>query len=152
MWCELQRAHTLAVTTNHVVFTLPQSLNPWVELHPEVIYEELLKSAWATLAAFAADPKRLGGELGATLVLHTWGQTLTRHPHVHCLVPRGALSAQGTWKAARSHYLFPVRALARHFRGHIVGQLRARHQRSELSRVQDASALIRGLDTLMQQD
>jgi len=151
-WCERQRAHTLEVAYHHVVFTLPQSVNPWVELHPEVIYDQLLKSAWATLAAFAADPKRLGGQLGATLVLHTWGQSLTRHLHVHCLVPGGALTQQGTWNAARSHYLFPVRALARYFRGHFVGQLRARHQQGELERVQSTSALKRGLDALMQQD
>jgi hypothetical protein len=135
-----------------VIFTLPQAVNPWVEIHPEVIYELLLKSAWATLAAFAADRKRLNGELGATLVLHTWGQTLTRHLHVHCLVPGGALTERGTWKAARSTYLFPVRALARYFRGHFVAQCRQRHARGELHRVQDAKALRRLLDVLMQQD
>jgi hypothetical protein len=57
VWCELQRAHTLAVTTNHVVFTLPQSLNPWVELHPEVIYEELLKSAWGDAGSLCRRPQ-----------------------------------------------------------------------------------------------
>jgi hypothetical protein len=60
-WCERQRAHTLPLTYHHVVFTLPQALNPWAELHPEVLYDQLLKSAWATLKTFAADPKRLDG-------------------------------------------------------------------------------------------
>jgi Putative transposase/Transposase zinc-binding domain len=151
-WCERQRANTLAVAYYHVIFTLPQGVNPLAELHPEVIYDQLLKSAWATLATLAADPKRLHGQLGATLVLHTWGQTLVRHLHVHCLVPGGALTDQGTWKAARSTYLFPVRALARYFRGHFVHHLRQRHQLGQLPRVQDAQALTRQLDTLMRSD
>jgi hypothetical protein len=151
-WCERQRAHTLEVPYYHVVFTLPQSLNPWAECHPEVIYDQLLTSTWETLKRFAADPKRLNGQLGATLVLHTWGQTLVRHPHVHCLVPGGALSAQGTWKAARSTYLFPVRALSRYFRGHFVRRLRERARQGELSRIQDPKAVEAMLDALMGQD
>jgi hypothetical protein len=95
-WGNRERANTLEVLYYHVVFTLPERVNPWAEIHPEVIYDQLLKSAWATLASFAADPKRLGGQLGgqlgATLVLHTWGQTLLRHLHVHCRVPGGASS------------------------------------------------------------
>jgi hypothetical protein len=135
-----------------VVFTLPQAINGWTEIHPEVIYDQPLKSAWETLKAFAADPRRLDGQLGATLVLHTWGQTLTRHLHVHALVPGGALTEQGTRNAARSTYLFPVRALSRYCHGHFVRCLRERHERGELPRVQDAQALKRLLDTLMGQD
>jgi hypothetical protein len=152
LWYERQSAHTLDVTYYHMVFTLPQAVNGWAEVHPEVIYDQLLKSAWETLKAFAADPRRLDGQLGATLVLHTWGQTLTRHLHVHALVPGGALTEQGTWNAARSTYLFPVRALSRYFRGHFVRRLRERYERGELPRVQDAQALKRVLDTLMAQD
>ena len=85
-------------------------------------------------------------------MLHTWGQTLTRHLHVHCLVPGGALTEQGTWKAARSTYLFPVRALSRYFRGHFVRSLRARYQQGELTRLQDPKALTGVLDALMQKD
>ena len=151
-WCERQSAHTLDVVYYHVVFTLPQEINPWAEIHPEAIYDQLLKSAWETLKRFAADPKRLDGQLGATLVLHTWGQTLTRHVHVHCLIPGGALTEQGTWNAARSTYLFPVRALARYFRGHFVCRLRERYQRGELPRLQDPKALKSVLDALMQKD
>jgi hypothetical protein len=151
-WCERQSAHTLEVPYHHLVFTLPQSINPWVELHPELIYDQLLKSTWETLRTFGADPKRLDGQLGATLVLHTWGQTLTRHLHVHCLVPGGALSAQGSWRAVHGDYLFPVRALSRYFRGHFVCGLRARYQRGELSRVRDPKTVDTLLDALMAQD
>lgn len=151
-WCDRQRRNTLDVAYYHVVFTLPALVNPWAEIHPEVIYDQLLKSAWATLSTFAADPKRLGGQLGATLVLHTWGQTLTRHLHVHCLVPGGALTEQGTWQAARGNYLFPVRALSRYFRGHFVARLRKRDARGELSRLEGPAELQRGLDALMETD
>ena len=81
-WCERQIQSVLPVTYYHVVFTLPHELNGWVECHPEVIYRLLFESAWATLSSFAADPKRLGGGLGMTAVLHTWGQTLGRHVHL----------------------------------------------------------------------
>ena len=89
-WAERQRRALLAVTYYHLVFTLPSPLNPWAELHPEVLYRLLFKTAWAVLSAFAQDPKRLGGQLGMTAVLHTWGQQLGRHLHLHCLIPGGA--------------------------------------------------------------
>jgi len=75
-WCAAQQASTLAVPYYHLVFTLPHSLNGWVQLHPEVIYALLFQAVWATLKAFGADRKRLGGEMGMTAVLHTWGQRL----------------------------------------------------------------------------
>jgi hypothetical protein len=84
------------------VFTLTHVLNPWVQIHDRELYALLFESVWATLRTFAADPKRLDGHLGVTAVLHTWGQTLTRHVHLHCLVPGGALSAQGRWHPAES--------------------------------------------------
>ena len=134
-WRERQRADVLPVTYHHVVFTLPSALNGWVGLHPEVIYRTLFGSAWKTLAAFGADPKRLDGQIGMTAVLHTWGEALTRHVHLHCLVPGGALGADGQWHPARSHYLFPVRALSRRFRGTMVSALRQAANDGELHRV-----------------
>ena len=71
-WCERQRRAVLPVPYYHLVFTLPHALNPWVELHPEVIYGLLFQVVWATLSAFGSDPKRLDGQLGMTAVLHTW--------------------------------------------------------------------------------
>ena len=71
-----------------------------------------------------ADPKRLDGQMGLTAVLHTWGENLSRHVHLHCLVPGGALGCDGQWHSARSNYLFPVRALSRQYRGLMVSALR----------------------------
>ena len=77
------------MTYYHLVFTLPHELNGWVQLHDEVIYALLFQSVWKTLKAFGSDPKRLNGKLGMTAVLHTWGQNLSQHVHLHCLVPGG---------------------------------------------------------------
>lgn len=149
-WRERQRADVLPVTYHHVVFTLPSKLNGLVGLHPEVIYRVLFSSVWKTLAAFGADPKRLNGQIGMSAVLHTWGEALTRHVHVHCLVPGGALEANGKWHAARSHYLFPVRALSRRFRGAMVGALRQAATAGQLHRVTQSAEIDTLLDQLME--
>ncbi len=73
-WCERQRAAVLPVTYHHLVFTLPDTLNGWVEVHPKEVYDLLFETVWATLSAFGADPKRLDGQLGMTAMPHTWGQ------------------------------------------------------------------------------
>ena len=106
----------------------------------------------ATKKAFGTDRRRLDGQLGMTAVLHTWGQTLTRHVHLHCLVPRGAFGADDRWHPARSTYLFPVRALSRHFRGRMVSELRQAYQRGELSRITRPGEVDSVLDRLMGHD
>jgi hypothetical protein len=134
-WSDRQREHLLPVRYFHVVFTLPHALNGWVQLHPEVIHRLLFQAAWGTLRAFAEDPRRLGGTAGMSAVLHTWGQTLGQHVHLHCLVPGGALTGDGRWHAVRGNYLFPVRALSRRFRGRMVSGLRAAVHSGLLHRV-----------------
>lgn len=151
-WSERQRGHLLPVTYYHLVFTLPHTLNGWVALHPEVIYRRLFQGAWDTLKAFGQNPKRLGGELGATAVLHTWGQNLRRHVHLHCLVPGGVLGADGRWKSATGNYLFPVKALARHFRGRMVSLLRESVSAGELPGFPCDGEVRAVLDGLMEQD
>ena len=151
-WAEQQRQSQLPVNYHHLVFTLPSSLNGWVELHPEVIYPLLFQAAWATLKAFGEDPKRLGGQMGMTAVLHTWGSTLTRHVHLHCLVPGGAITPEGTWRASESDYLFPVRALSRGFRGRLVSRLRACVNTGKLHRITRPGEVDAILDRLMAQD
>ncbi|GMQ89583.1 MAG: IS91-like element ISSod25 family transposase [Gammaproteobacteria bacterium] len=149
-WCEQQQAAVLPVAYYHLVFTLPHTLNRWVQLHPQVIYGLLFRCVWATLKGFAADPKRLGGELGMTAVLHTWGQNLSQHVHLHCLIPGGVLNLDGQWTQVRGHYLFPVRALSRVFRGKMVSTLRAAAQHGELHRITRPGDIDTTLDGLMQ--
>jgi len=152
MWSEKQQQNLLPVTYFHLVFTLPKALNGWAQLHPEVIYRLLFRSVWETLKAFGAEPKRLGGELGMTAILHTWGQTLSQHLHLHCLVPGGAMSESGDWHRARSNYLFPVRAVSRRFRGKMVSHLREAFNCGQLARVTHPGEPGTTLDVLMLQD
>ncbi|WMJ72206.1 transposase [Cytophagaceae bacterium ABcell3] len=85
----------------HVVFTLPDALNGLAMGKPKEVYDTLFEAAWETVATFASDPQHLGAKAGMVSILHTWGQTLSLHPHLHCIVPGGGLTKQGKWKAAK---------------------------------------------------
>ena len=113
-WLAARRREVLPIPYFHVVSTLPHALNPLAQSHPRLIYRLLFQTAASTLLRFGRDPRHLGGDLGVTAVLHTWGQMLTQHVHVHCVVTGGALAPDGArWLPARSGFLFPVRALAK---------------------------------------
>lgn len=151
-WCKRQRQQVLPVNYFHVVFTLPHTLNPWVQCHGRVIYRCLFQAVWRTIQRFGQDPKRLNGKMGMTAVLHTWGQNLSQHVHLHCLIPGGALSDdQQHWHPANSNYLFPVRALSRHFRGAMVSALREAYAHGDLHRLA-AKDVERNLNQLMSHD
>jgi hypothetical protein len=123
-WLAARRREVLPIPYFHVVFTLPHALNPLAQSHPRLLYRWLFHAAASTLTRFGRDPRHLGGELGVTAVLHTWGQTLTQHVHVHCVVTGGALAPDGTrWIPARPGFLFPVRAVAKVFRGRFLAGL-----------------------------
>lgn len=130
-WLAAQHAALLPVEYFHLVFTLPHALNALVRVNPHRLYALLFRSAVATLQSFAHDPRHLGAELGVTAVLHTWGQNLSQHVHVHCVVTGGGLTRDGQrWVNARAGCLFPVRALSKVFRGKFLAglsQLRAHH-------------------------
>jgi hypothetical protein len=114
-WLAARRAELLPVRYFHVVFTLDHTLNSLARCHPRVLYGLLFETAWKTLRTFAES--RPGGEPGMTAVLHTWGQTLSYHIHLHCLVPAGALTPGGArWVPVQGGFLFPVRALSAVFR------------------------------------
>ncbi len=148
-WSERQQQDILPVTYYHLVFTLPHELNGWMQLHPEEIYALLFQIVWQTLKAFAANPKRLNGKLGMTAVLHTWGQNLSQHVHLHCLIPGGALGKDNQWHEARSTYLFPVKALSRCFRGKMVSALRESHETGQLTRITRPQEVDQVLNELM---
>ena len=116
-WLAARRAELLPIDYFHVVFTLPHTLNPLAQGNPRVIYTLLFRAVAATLTTFARDPRQLGGDLGGTAILHTWGQNLSQHLHLHCVVTGGALTQDGArWIGAPPGFLFPVRALAQVFR------------------------------------
>jgi hypothetical protein len=149
-WLARRREDILPVPYFHLVFTLPHEFNGLVQIHPEVIYALLFKAVSTTLKQFGRDPRRLNGEVGMTLVLHTWGQNLSQHVHLHCLIPGGALAEDGEgWHAARSTYLFPVKALSRCYRGHMVRLLRQAWNRQLLNRIHDTDQIDKILDDVM---
>jgi hypothetical protein len=122
-WLAKQRLQLLPVPYFHVVFTLPHGLNGLIRANARVLYGVLFDAAAKTLQAFADNPKWLGGQMGFTLVLHTWSQTLTHHSHVHGLVTGGALTPTGDWKSAKPGFLFPHLALSPVFRGKYLDAL-----------------------------
>jgi hypothetical protein len=133
-WLDARAEELLPVEYFHVVFTLPESLGPIALQNPRVVYGILFRAATETLMQIAADPKHLGAEIGILAVLHTWGQNLLHHPHVHCVVPGGGLSPDGSrWIACRPGFFLPVRILSRVFRGKFLSMLRNAFDQGRLS-------------------
>src|SRR5919199_770383 len=133
-WVDARLQELFPVPYFHCVFTLPHALNPLAQGNPRVLYGLLFQTASATLQTFGRDPKWLGGELGLTIVLHTWSQTLEHHIHVHCVVTGGALAPDGThWiPTKRRDFLFPVKALSRVFRGKYLTALHGAYTQDRL--------------------
>lgn len=141
-WIRARLLRLLDTPYFHVVFTVPQALRALALANRKAVYELLLSAAAETLLALGRDPRHLGGELGVTAVLHTWARDLQLHPHVHCIVTGGALSADGTcWLPARGRYLFPGRVMAALFRGKMLAGLEALRQKGRLRFVGHAAEL-----------
>jgi hypothetical protein len=123
-WLAARQDELLPVGYHHVVFTLPHELS-WLALqNKQLVYDLLFRASAATLLEIAADPHHLGAAIGFLSVLHTWGQNLLHHPHVHCVVPVGGLSPDGTrWVQPRARFFLPVKVLSRVFRGKFVAGL-----------------------------
>lgn len=125
-WIQAREAELLPVPYFHVVFTLPAALNTLCLYQPAILYNLLFQTAWGVFHSFGQDPKWLGAQPGMISILHTWGQTLTLHPHLHCIVPGGGLTKAGKWKTARSQgkYLFNVKAMSSVYRGRFIAALK----------------------------
>jgi Putative transposase/Transposase zinc-binding domain len=116
-WVENRKAEILPVEYFHVVFTMPDEIASIAYQNKEALYSILFRATAETLSTIAADPQHLGAEIGFFAVLHSWGQNLHFHPHLHCVVPGGGLSPDGTrWISCRSGFFLPVRVLSRLFR------------------------------------
>jgi hypothetical protein len=125
-WMAARQEELLPIPYYHVVFTLPEAINQLALYKPAIVYSLLFSTAWSTIQSFAADPKHLGAQTGMISILHTWGQTLTLHPHVHCIIPGGGITKAGLWKNTRckGRFLYPVKALSAVFRARYVAGLR----------------------------
>ena len=132
-WLDARQADLLPVEYYHVVFTLPEPISAIAYTNKIQIYRLLFEVAAETLITIAADPKHLGAQIGATLVLHTWGSALTHHPHVHGVVPGGGISRDGArWIACRRGFFLPVRVLSRLFRRRFIEELEKLHHAGQL--------------------
>jgi len=132
-WLRARERELLPVGYYHLVFSVPHALVPLIWQNKRILFTLLFEASAATLLEVAADPKHLGAAIGFLSILHTWGQTLQRHPHIHCVVPGGGLSPDHThWIASRSRFFLPVKVLSRVFRGKFIAGLRQAFQRNKL--------------------
>jgi hypothetical protein len=118
-WIQARESELLPTAYFHVIFTLPQGINPLALHQPKLVYDILFKASWQTIEAFSKDTKWVNAKMGMIAVLHTWGQTLSLHPHLHCIVPGGGITRQGKWRSAKvqkGKFLFPVKAMSKVFR------------------------------------
>jgi hypothetical protein len=133
-WLDARSAELLPVPYYHVVFTLPASLGPLALQNKKVVYEVLFEAASQTLLKIAADPKHLGAQPGFLAILHTWGQNLLHHPHVHCVVPGGGIAPdRKRWIGCLDGFFLPVRVLSPVFRGKFLDLLGRSFDANELA-------------------
>lgn len=125
-WIQARSQELLPVPYFHVVYTVPKELNSLFMHYPKELYKTLFKTSWETLQQFGENPKHLGAKMGMIGVLHTWGQNLSLHPHLHCIVPGGGVTNAGNWKMAKNKgkFLFNVKAMSSVFRAKFVAQMR----------------------------
>jgi predicted RNA-binding Zn-ribbon protein involved in translation (DUF1610 family) len=131
-WVEKRTSELLPVSYFHVVFTIPSELNPFILRNKEVSYNILFKAASETLLQLAKDPRLLGAQTGFISVLHTWGQALFDHPHLHCIVPGGGLNGDEWVAGADKEFLFPVKVVANLFRGKFMDYFKSAIRSKEL--------------------
>lgn len=150
-WLEKRRSELLPVPYFHMVFTLPHELNHLVMYNKKALYGLLFESAWKTVKTLGKDPKRLNGLMGMMSILHSWGQNLSQHNHVHCIVPGGALNDKKQWVGSNESYLFPVNVVSKLFRGTYVTKLRELYENKGL-RLPDTENFDSLLNTLMKKE
>ena len=118
-WLDERKAELLPTHYFHVVFTLPHEINHIASYNQSAIYNMLFKAAWLTIDTFGKDKNRLAGQMGMLAFLHTWGQNLSQHIHLHCMIPGGAMyedeEGQKQWRSSKKKFLFPSRALSKYF-------------------------------------
>jgi hypothetical protein len=136
----------------HVVFTLPDTFNALALSNKRVVYNVLFEAVAQTLLQVAANPKYLGAKIGFLAVLHTWGQNLWLHPHIHCVVPGGGLSSDDKWIPCRAGFFLPVRVLSRVFRGKFIDLLKRARAGGRLIGAKDDRTFTRLLDASVKHD
>jgi hypothetical protein len=133
-WLAEREAELLPVPYFHVVFTLPDRIAAIAYQNKAVVYDLLFKASSEAVLTIAADPEHLGARIGITAVLHTWGSTMTHHPHVHMIVPGGGIALDGKrWLSCQPRFLLPVPVLTKLFQGLMLAKLLAAHKDGRLT-------------------
>lgn len=132
-WIDARKADLLNVGYFHVVFTVPSELNSIIYSNQKDCYNLMFRCVSETLKELASDKKYLGAEIALTAVLHTWGQNLSFHPHIHCIVPAGGLSKDGFWINSKKKFFLPVKVISRKFRGKFLALLKEKFKDLDLS-------------------
>lgn len=141
-WLEERKKDLLPVGYFHIVFTIPSELNAVAFLNAKKVYSLFFKAVSETLLELAKDVKYLGGEIGITSILHTWGQNLMYHPHIHCIVPSGGLSLDSTrWIKSKKNFFIPIKVLSRKFRGKFLSYFKKLYYNNELKLIRKAKEL-----------
>jgi len=158
-WLRKRRQELLPVGYFHIVFSVPHQLIPLIWQNKKLLFTLLFQATGSTLLEVAADPKRLGAEIGFLCILHTWGQTLNRHPHIHCVVPGGGLSPDHTrWISSHPRFFLPVKVLSSVFRDKFLDGLKQAHLTNKLrfygdcEELSDSQAFASLVDELSAQD
>ena len=142
LWIDARKAEVIDAPYFHVVFTIPAQLNPLVYANQALLYSLLHRCSAQTLLELSADRRFLGATPGIIQVLHTWGQELNFHPHIHCIVSGGGLSRDGKLRTCGSRFFIPARVLAAKFRGKLLASLDALHKGGKLSFPASCSSLV----------
>ncbi len=153
-WVEKQRQNLLNTRYFHTVFTVPDDLHPLFYQNQERMYGLLFKAASETVMELCADRKYLGATPGITAVLHTWGQNLHYHPHLHCVITGGGLADDSRWVSSRAKFFLPVKVLSRKFRGKLLHYLKKEKLNfyGQASRFENPQLFARLIDTLYKKD
>jgi hypothetical protein len=158
-WLRRRQQELLPVGYYHIVFSVPHRLIPLMWQNKKFLFSLLFQATGSALLEVAADPKRLGAEIGFLCILHTWGQTLNRHPHIHCVVPGGGLSPDHTrWISSHPRFFLPVKVLSSVFRNKFVDGLEQAYVANKLrfygecQTLADGEAFAAFLETLSNQD
>ena len=158
-WLRKRRQELLPIGYFHTVFSVPHQLIPLMWQNKKLLFSLLFQATGSTLLEVAADPKRLGAEIGFLCILHTWGQTLNRHPHIHCVAPGGGLSLDRTrWISSHPRFFLPVKVLSSVFRDKFLEGLRQAHLANELrfygdcEKLSDSQTFTAFIDELSKKD
>lgn len=155
-WLDARKDELLPVKYFHAVFTVPDDLNPLIYQNKRLMYNLIFKASSETVKELSMDKKHLGGQIGITAILHTWGQNLMYHPHIHMIIPAGALTDTNQWQKSKEKFFIPVKVLSKKFRGKLLYYIKEnRHKlkfNGELDFLNDQQHFKSLMDTLYEKN